>query len=230
MYNITTEDDIIYLVIGKKNEYNNFDYSFKYVSGPLSIAPRRNSLSSDKIDIKLTNLKNKEIKVTIKGVKHDSNSNHNFTYFFQVYDLDKNQNLEKTHKISTNAILLKNYIYSNSVTSINSEINQTFKNIPEKAFIYVFAIDEISKEFFGYESIKYSFKEESNKSKKVPTIVIVICIIVFTAIFIGAIYKIKKILEERNALEQRINQLSVTISGTSIPEAQENLLGKNNFN
>ena len=230
VYNITTEDDIIYLVIGKKNEYNNFDYSFKYVSGPLSIAPRRNSLSSDKIDIKLTNQKNKEIKVTIKGVKHDSNSNHNFTYFFQVYDLDKNQNLEKTHKISTNAILLKNYIYSNSVTSINSEINQTFKNIPEKAFIYVFAIDEISKEFFGYESIKYSFKEESNKSKKVPTIVIVICIIVFTAIFIGAIYKIKKILEERNALEQRINQLSVTISGTSIPEAQENLLGKNNFN
>ena len=232
VYNITTEDDYIYLVIGKDNEHNNFDYSFKYVSGLLAYSKRKNSLSSEKIILEVKNKKTKEIKITINGVKHySSNINYNFTYFFQIYDLDKNQNLAKTHKMSTNAILLKKPFLSKSIQSNNTEINQVFNNIPDNALIYVFAIDDLSKEFFGYESIKYPIKggEGGRKSEGIPVIVVIIIIIIAIALTIGAIYKFKTMIGERDALKERINQLSVTISGTSIPEAQENLLGKTNY-
>jgi hypothetical protein len=35
--------------------------------------------------------------------------------------------------------------------------------------------------------------------------------------------------KERDTLRNRVNQLSVTISGINIPKEKESLLGKNNF-
>ena len=231
IFNIETEEDYIYLVIGKNNSYNKFDYSFKYVSGKLAITERKNSLSSDKIQLETINKNNNEIKLTINGIMHKgSNEYINFTYFFKIYDLDKNQNLENTYKMSTNAVLLKESFISKSIKSNNTKITQTFTNIPNKALIYVFAVEDMSKEFFGYESIKYPLQEKNQKNvRKISTIIIIIFIIIAISIIIAVTFKFKKMIVERDTLKEKINQLSVTISGTSIPEAQENLLGKNNY-
>ena len=187
--------------------------------------PNLNSLKDNSVTFKLSNInrtsQTTDINLKFKGIQ-SSNKDKEFVYYIKIYNVKSNNNY-----ITTYALIRENPKFEYEKKSKSDEIVYDIKNIPIYSDILIYGIDKSSGEFFGYKSIKIS--ENTRKSKEFPLWVVFALLFLAIAILVGGIIKYLQMSKERDTLRNRINQLSVTISGSNIPEAKESLLGKNNF-
>ena len=225
LLNISSNDPSIYLIIGEENKDNDFDFSFRYFTGNKAQEPILNSLKDNSVTFKLSNInrtsQTTDINLKFKGIQ-SSNKDKEFVYYIKIYNVKSNNNY-----ITTYALIRENPKFEYEKKSKSDEIVYDIKNIPIYSDILIYGIDKSSGEFFGYKSIKIS--ENTRKSKEFPLWVVFALLFLAIAILVGGIIKYLQMSKERDTLRNRINQLSVTISGSNIPEAKESLLGKNNF-